>query len=457
MKTKIMKNLFLFIIGFMSMSAYGQSFSVESVEETTDITASKYERKDPVSGKACALIKVEVPSVDGLSFNGSVGETQHLTGVYYVYVAPGMNKLPIAQNNEMVCEVNFEKYGIKIEQKHTYVVKLAVVQSSDMVFKVTPANAVLTVNGNPVILDSEGLGKFSCEVGETYDYTLTAVGYNSLDGSFTYSEDDGSQNTLNIDMERKTVPVTFICNVKKFDVIVNDETFSMESNSAVNIPVGTSKIRIVAPEYEDWEKEIIIPETPYAVSATMKKSSSVSKNYRSRFGIVLGGGIAMPFGTEKYEIDNAVGYPVKIGLEGEIFLSRWFTFRPGLEAIAYLGKDMEIEKKMPYAIDVPLLFNINVPLGKFNRNFFTIGLGPLLGIGGLADVDDKDEETSDNSRDASDENKKEDTNYFIGGRMEARVVINHFMIGATVDYHYCKDVIMGDGLITPMITLGYRF
>lgn len=90
MKTRIMRNLFLFIAGFISVSAYGQSISVESVEETTDITASKYERKDPASGKSCALIKVEIPSVDGLSFNGSVGKIQHLTGVYYVYVAPGI-------------------------------------------------------------------------------------------------------------------------------------------------------------------------------------------------------------------------------------------------------------------------------------------------------------------------------------------------------------------------------
>lgn len=455
MRTKIMRNLFLLIAGFISVSAYGQSISVESVEETTDITASKYERKDPASGKSCALIKVEIPSVDGLSFNASVGETQHLTGVYYVYVAPGIKKLPIGQGNKVVCEVNFEKYGISIEQKHTYVVKLAVTQSTDVVFKVTPANAVLTINDNPVALDGEGFGKFSCEPGETYDYTLTAEGYDNMDGSFTYSEDDGSQNTLNIDMERKTVPVTFICNIKKFDVIVNDETFSMESNSAVNIPVGTSKIRIVAPEYEDWEKEIIIPETPYTVSATMKKSSSVSNDFRTRFGVVLGGGIAIPFGTDKYEIDDATGYPAKIGFESEIFLNRWFTFRPGLEAIFYGGHNIKIDDKSPLAVDVPLLFNVNVPLGKFNRNFFTIGLGPLLGIGDLLDLDD--DKTSDKSRESSTDNEKDDTKFFVGGRVEARIIINHIMIGASVDYHYCKDVIMGDGLIAPMVTLGYRF
>lgn len=455
MKTRIMRNLFLFIAGFISVSAYGQSISVESVEETTDITASKYERKDPASGKSCALIKVEIPSVDGLSFNGSVGKIQHLTGVYYVYVAPGIKKLPVGQNNKVVCEVNFEKYGISIEQKHTYVVKLAVTQSTDVVFKITPANAVLTVNGNPVTLDGEGFGKFSCEPGETYDYTLTATGYDGMDGSFAYSEEDESQNTLNIDMERKTVPVTFSCNVKKFDVIVNDESHPLANNGIVRIPVGKNLIRIVAPEYTDWEQEIVIPETPYTVSATMKKSSSVSNDYRSRFGIVLGGGIGIPFGTDKYEIDNAAGYPVKIGFEGEIFFNRWLTFRPGLEAIFYGGHDIKIDDKSPYAVNVPVLFNVNVPLGKFNRNFFTIGLGPLFGFGDLLDT--KDVKTSDNSREASDTDKKDDSKFFVGGRVEARIIINHIMIGASVDYHYCKKVILGNGLIAPMVTLGYRF
>lgn len=443
MKTKIVKTLLLILAGFMSVSAYGQSISIESVKETADVTASKYERKDSVSGKSCALIKVEIPSVDGLSFNGSVGETQHLTGVYFVYVAPGMEKLPISQDNKMVCEVDFKKYGIAIEQKHTYVVKLAVTQSTDMVFRITPANATLVVNGKPVTLDEEGIGNVSCEIGETYDYTLTAEGYQRTDGSFTYSDEDGSQNILNIDMERKTVPVTFICNVKKFDVIVDNETHSLEDKGVVYVPVGVSKIRVVAPKYEDWEETRTIPDTPCSVSVAMKKSSSVSKDYRSRFGIVLGGGLAIPFGTDKYEIDNAVGYPAKIGMEGEIFFNRWFTFRPGLEAILYLGKDMKTDDKMPLIVDVPLVFNANVPLGKFNRNFFTVGLGPMLGIGTLTDSDAND-------------SSKDNTKFFLGGRVEARFVINHFMVGAAVDYHYCKDVLMGDGIIAPMITMGYR-
>lgn len=446
MKTRIMKTLFLFVAGFMSVSAYGQNISVEAVKATTDITASVNERKDPASGKACALIKVEVPSVDGLLFNRSVGETQHLTGVYYVYVAPGIDILPVCKNGELVCVVNFAKFGIEIEQKTTYVVKLAIAQSTDMVFKVTPVNAALTVNGKPIALDGEGIGKFSCERGETYDYTLTAEGYNRMDGSFTYSDEDDSQNTLNIDMERKTVPVTFICNAKKFDVIVDDETHSVENNDIVYLPVGVNKIRVVAPEYEDWVETRSIPDSPCKVSVTMKKSSSVSKDYRSRFGIVLGGGLAIPFGTDKYEIDNAVGYPAKIGIEGEIFFNRWFTFRPGLEAMLYFGKDIKMDNKMPLVVDVPLIFNVNVPLGKFNRNFFTLGLGPLLGIGGLVDTD------GDSSSSSNDDSK-----FFVGGRVEARFVINHFMIGAAIDYHYCKEVIIGDGLIAPMVTLGYRF
>lgn len=448
MKTRIMKTLFLFVAGFMSVSAYGQIISVEAVKATTDITASVNERKDPASGKACALIKVEVPSVDGLSFNGSVGETQHITGVYYVYVAPNIDKLPIFQNGEVICEVDFEKYDIKIDSKYTYVVKLAVAQSTDMVFKVTPVNAVLTVNGMPIALDGEGIGKFNCERGEAYDYTLTAEGYNRMDGSFTYSDEDDSQNTLNIDMERKTTPVTFICNAKKFDVIVDDETHSVKNEGVVYIPVGANRIRVVASKYEDWEETRSIPDYPCEVSVTMKKSSSVSNDYRSRFGIVLGGGLAIPFGIDKYEIDNAVGYPAKIGIEGEIFIKRWFTFRLGLEAMSYFGKDIKMDDKMPLVADVPLIFNVNVPFGKFNRSFFTLGLGPLLGIGGLVDTND---DSSSSSKD------KDDSKLFVGGRVEARFVINHFMIGAAVDYHYCKNVIIGDGLIAPMITLGYRF
>lgn len=217
-----MKSLFCIVAVFMSLSVYGQGITVKKVAETAYITASKYERKDG-NGKACAVIKVEVPSLEGLLFDGSIGDTSHSSGVYYVYTSPGITTLPVFSGNEKVCEIDFSAHGIK------------------------------------------------------YVYALTAEGYNRMDGSFTYSDEDDSQNTLNIDMERKTVPVTFICNAKKFDVIVDDETHSVKNNGVVYIPVGANRIRVVAPEYEDWVETRSIPDSPCKVSVTMKKSSSVSK------------------------------------------------------------------------------------------------------------------------------------------------------------------------------------
>lgn len=448
MNTNLMKSIFLVVAVFMSLSVCGQGITVKKVAETADITASKYERQDS-NGKSCAVIKVEVPSLEGLSFDGSVGDTRHSSGVYYVYTSPGIIKLPVFNKKEKVCEIDFSAHGIKIESKHTYVVELAIEQVREMIFKITPANASLTVDGKTVALNEEGIGRFSCEVGATYDYTLIADGYKQMDGEFTYSDEEGGHEPLNILMERKTVPVTFRCNVDKFDVIVDGESYNIKNNGVVYIPVGNPTIRIVASEYEEWVQNATIQDTDACtIDVNLKKSSSVSDKLRGRWGFAVSGGLAIPFGTDKYDIDNALGYPIRVGGEYEHFFKRWFTLRTGIEFFYYAGNDMKVDDKHPYVIDIPFIFNINVPLGKLNRNFFTVGLGPMFGMGSLMKSGD-----DDSSADTEDTKEK----FFAGGRVEARLIVQHFMIGATIDYHYCKDILMGDGVILPMVTLGYRF
>jgi len=45
----------------------------------------------------------------------------------------------------------------------------------------------------------------------------------------------------------------------------------------------------------------------------------------------------------------------------------------------------------------------------------------------------------------------------LGGRVEARFSLNHFILGVNVDYLNSKKVIGGDGIIAPMVSLGYKF
>lgn len=128
-------------------------------------------------------------------------------------------------------------------------------------------------------------------------------------------------------------------------------------------------------------------------------------------------------------------------------MKRWLTFRPGIEMMALCGDDIKVDDKIPFSINVPLVFSLNAPLGKFNRNHFSVGLGPVIGLAWLLD-DEKD-----NSNTSTD--KKE--GWLLGGRVEARFSFNHFILGVNVDYLNSKEVIGGNGIIAPMVSLGYKF
>ena len=128
-------------------------------------------------------------------------------------------------------------------------------------------------------------------------------------------------------------------------------------------------------------------------------------------------------------------------------MKRWLTFRFGIEAMFLCGNDIQVDDKTPFIMDFPLMFSMNAPLGKFNRNHFSIGLGPVIGFASL--LDNKENNTSSSDK---------DENYLLlGGRLEARFSFNHFILGVNVDYLNTEKVIGGDGIIAPMVSLGYKF
>ena len=94
--------------------AFGQKVTIKDVKfASSDITASKYERKD-AAGNVCAVVKVQIPTVTGIQFSDKVGNVQHSSGEYIVYVSPGIKTLAISDDKATLCVVDFAKAGIEI-------------------------------------------------------------------------------------------------------------------------------------------------------------------------------------------------------------------------------------------------------------------------------------------------------------------------------------------------------
>lgn len=452
---------FFFILMFFCMQSvqiFGQSITVREIKElSSDFTASKYGRKD-AQGKNCAAIKIALPSITNVSFKGSVGDVKNNAGEYLVYVSPGTTTLTLLKGDVSACVINFVQAGINIQPKHTYQVILNVEQTRDMVFHVTPASATVIVNGEKLFLDNDGVGKITCKPDQMYNYTITAIDYETIEDAFMVGADEEDIEPINVSLERKKGQVVFNNNIKEFELFINNEYFGeVKSGNQIEIPVGTCNIRIVAEEYEDWFKTIQVVENLSTVEVRMEKSNDVSNKLRSRSSLFLGGGLAFDFNSStEMGKDNLRGYPIRIGVDYEKFIKRWFTFRPALEFNYFCGPKMEIDCESPFLVDMPFIFSFNAPLGKLNRNHFSIGAGPMLGYAGLFDEDSEDES---NSRAVEeDDTNNSNSDFMAGVRMEARLTVNQFVLGFNIDYqYYVKQVIAKNGLLVPMITVGYKF
>lgn len=442
---------FILLVGMLLAQtlAFGQKVTIKEVKfVASDITASKYERKD-AAGNICAAVKVQIPTVTGIQFSNKVGDVQHSSGEYIVYVSPGIKTLTIADDNASLCVVDFEKAGIEVTSKCTYQVVLTQEQALNKVFKIEPRIATLFVNGETVVLGEDGVGSVECEVGKMYSYTISASGYETIEDAFMISPEDETVEPINVTLERKMAMVRFQFNVDNVEVLLDDDSWGVvENGQQIELPVGTWNVRLVADKYDDWMSKVIVTEQSNVINASLKKSEDVSKKLRSRTSFYVGGGFAFPLESRtEMNKENVKGYPVRLGLDFETYMKRWLTFRIGIEAMALCGNEIQIDDKTPFSVNIPLVFSINAPLGKFNRNHFSVGLGPVIGYASLLE----DEENSSNS--SSEENQ----GLLLGGRLEARFSFNHFILGVNVDYLNSEKVIGGDGIIAPMVSLGYKF
>lgn len=449
--------LTFFLFCAFGLNIFGQNITVKEIKELgTDFTASKFERKDN-NGKSCAVVKIALPSVEGVAFSNHVGEVSNKAGEYVVYISPGTTSLCILKEEEPICMIDFTKANLEIQSKHTYQVILNVEQIREMVFHILPVNATLTVNDQVIPLNEDGIGKVICDPETMYNYKVDAPDYISVEDAFMFEAEESALDPINISLDHKMGTVIFNCNVQEFEVIANNDSYGIiENGEEIQLPYGKNTLRLISEQYDDWTQEINVSEESSVISVTMEKANDVSNKLRSRTTIFAGGGFAYDFNKEIEMSDkNLRGNPVRVGLDYERFIKRWFTFRTGLDITVFLGDDFKVDKKIPFTLEVPLLFSLNIPLGKLNRHHFSLGLGPIIGYGYI-----NQDSTATIVNEGNITKVEEEDNYDIlaGGRLEARFTLNHLVLGAALDYHYYfKKAIAKDGLLVPMFTIGYKF
>ena len=163
-----MRNILLsFVLLFVAISsALAQELTVKSFKLAgSDLTAQTQPRKD-LNNLNCALVKVGI-ALDGVKFDGSImGKPIQKLGEYWVYMPKGVSMLQVLHKNYTPLMVNFYDYGVgKVESGMTYILTLSKPAGSTeptdaggnfYALTVTPKNAVVTIDGNPQTVSTDG-------------------------------------------------------------------------------------------------------------------------------------------------------------------------------------------------------------------------------------------------------------------------------------------------------------
>lgn len=173
-----MKRFCLFtIVVIYACCVFPQDIEVKKFEPLEkDQTAALSPRND-INDVTCGLIKVQIEE-EGVEFEGNIiGDVASHSSEYWVYLSKGTKRLNIKHPNYIPVTVVFEDYGItRIESKKTYSLVLKANHKKNtgsnktgkVLLKVQPSNADLSVDGNIVPNQSDGVYLMELSQGNHY-------------------------------------------------------------------------------------------------------------------------------------------------------------------------------------------------------------------------------------------------------------------------------------------------
>ena len=164
----------------VALSVMAQEFVVKRLASAEmDLSASTEMRRD-LTGRPCALLKVQVPLRDMIFEGNVVGTCDYKGGEYWVYLTPGTKVLKVKHDTATPTFITFADHGIpSLAAKTTYIMQLEAPRSQqsmeEVTFKVTPSQAIIVVDNVEHVVDN-GLLKISLSCG-THRCTVFAIGY----------------------------------------------------------------------------------------------------------------------------------------------------------------------------------------------------------------------------------------------------------------------------------------
>lgn len=434
-----------------------QTYTVKSVNLlNNDLYARKNVRNDK-AGNACAVIRLNIVGIEDLQFPDAVGDIKYSLGEYIVYVSENLSTLKFYNKEKSIEEeIKFEDWGFDaIEKLRVY----RIVLDSDSkyrvaIFSIYPQSAKLKFSGKEVILDDMGMATIEGRIGE-YPYEVSAEGYKSNSGQLTLHEDNIS-TISNIILQPQEYSLSLNCNISEALLYIDNVSLGkVNQTHDYYLQEGNHVIRLVAPKYKNYEKQICINEdTQLDVKMTQLQQKVVKyRKERTRTKVNIRNAHYIRWRLETkgldYNKDNHYGYGDKIKVEylhcnhflgiGE--LCKGIGFGLMANGLDENESGESTFNNVGLFLDVPLQIGVGFPFGRYNKHFFSALIGGYASAYGFETNEfPNTDDISYSNIETSVSDKYTDYDYDYGLRTTIRLDISNWSIG----FNLSKSINNGD-------------
>lgn len=259
------------------MAVAQNKMSVESFKmNETDLTANQQGTiVFDQNGEKCALIRIETTHSDFTFDVGSLGisKVEYKTGEVWVYVPHGVRKIKIRHKHlgslEYAFPVNIQKartYEMKLTAGEIQTIVKQAVTSQYVLFRVTPANAVVELEGE-IVEVYDGTATKRLPFG-SYSYRVHAPRHTPQSGTVQV-KDPKNKHVVNIELEPQFVNVKFYA-PNNGEIWIDNKKYGKDS-CLVELGYGTYMAECRLPGHSPSQLEVVIDENAVNVPIVLKE------------------------------------------------------------------------------------------------------------------------------------------------------------------------------------------
>lgn len=237
-----------------------QELKVVSFEESTTDLKARTEPRVDLNNDPCALLRVEIPTLENLKFSGGlgvVGSVEHNPGEYLVYLPNGTKKIVINHPDFLPCTVSFQEYGIRsLSGKTTYKLVLGLPKNTGFTtivrFRTNVQVASLEINGQTLTTSN---AEFDVPLPKgDYEYTVSTsiAGFSPYSGKVSISGDDVVTEIPKVNLATDKSYTLTVYSDKEASISIDGEPQNKNGVFSVSLPAGLHTIEANAGSGGRW-------------------------------------------------------------------------------------------------------------------------------------------------------------------------------------------------------------